>query len=321
MIPKQFYYKRNRFQQLRGFCYTVQTGSMSKAGEKIGLSQSAITLQIQSLERDLGISLFKRKNTKLELTEDGRELYDYCISYIHETDSLFENFSKFLGEKQSNIVKIASNHVGISYILPKYIKNFKDSHPSTKLKISNLTQDECISRLLNDEIDMFIYTMNLEEIPAELDFYPIVTYQPILLTRKDHSLARKRKISLSDIAKYELVRIDPQLITLPTFEEIIKAHKIKSNIEFEISDWEILRKFVKAGIGVAMISNIILEGEVENDLTGQLLTDYFPEMTYGIFTKKGAKLQNVANQFYNLLKTEKLLNAQQRQNKKTNNMY
>ena len=59
-LPKQFYYKKNRLQQLRGFCYAAQMGSMLKCANKMGLTQGAITLQIQSLERDLGIKLFER---------------------------------------------------------------------------------------------------------------------------------------------------------------------------------------------------------------------------------------------------------------------
>ncbi len=106
------------------------------------------------------------------------------------------------------------------------------------------------------------------------------------------------------------MRIDPKLITLPGFEEIIKAHGLKSSFEFEMSDWEILKKFVKAGIGVAIISNIILEGEQESELVGRVLTNYFPEMVYGILVRKGSKPVGALKDFINLLTTEKLLNAQ-----------
>jgi len=288
----------------------MQTGSMSKSADKMGLSQSTITLQIQSLERDLGMKLFTRSKTKITPTAEGEMLYSYCIPYIHQTDSLYENFIKHVKDNKSQIIDIATNHAGISYLIPKYIKKFKNENPSVKFKIRNLSKSDCISRLLNDEIDMFIYPMNCDEIPDELEFFPIVKYQPILLTRIDHPLTKKKKITLADVAKYELVRIDPKLITLPAFEELLKTNKIRSTIEFEMSDWEILKKFVKADIGVAMISNIVLEGETESELVGRILTDYFPEMTYGVLVKKGKYLQGLSKEFVNLLITEKLLNSQ-----------
>jgi DNA-binding transcriptional LysR family regulator len=295
---------------LKGFYYAVQTGSISGSAKKMGLSQAAITLQIQSLERDLDMKVFKRDGQKIKLTEAGKNLYAQAIYYIQGIDDMFESFIKFTKDKKLNVIDIATNHAGISYILPKYIKKLKESHSAVKFKIRNLSKSECIERLIADEIDMFIYPMNSDEIPSEFEFFPIVKYQPILLTRKDHPLAKKKNIKLSDVAKYELVRIDQKLITLPAFEELLKAHKIRSTIEFEMSDWEILKKFVKADIGIAMISNIVLEGENDSDLVGRVLTDYFPEMTYGILVKKGRKLEGLLKNFVNLLMTEKLLQSQ-----------
>jgi len=156
---------------------------------------------------------------------------------------------------------------------------------------------------------MFIYPMNRGEVPEELEFTPIIKYQPILLVKKDHPLALKKNLTLADVSKFELVRIDPHLITLPAFEEIIKAHGLISSIEFEMSDWEILKKFVKAGVGVAIISNIVLEGENDGDLIGRKLTNYFPEMTYGILTKKGKKSEGLLKNFIDLLVSENLLQS------------
>jgi len=310
MPLKQFYYKRNRIQQLKGFYYAVQAGSISGAAKKMGLTQAAVTLQVQSLERDIGMKVFNREGQKIKLTEAGKNLYLQSAYYIQGIDDLFESFTKFMDDKKSNVIDIASNHVSISYILPKYIEKFKTIHRAVKFKIRNLSKDECVSRLLKDEIDMVIYPMSSAEIPDELEFLPIVKYQPILLTRKNHPLALQKKITLTDIAKYEILRIDPKLVTLPAFEELLKAHKIRSTIEFEMSDWEILKKFVKAYIGIAMISNIVLEGEKEKDLVGRVLTDYFPEMTYGVLVKKGKKMEGLLKSFITLLTTEHLLYAQ-----------
>ncbi len=310
MPLKQFYYKRNRIQQLKGFYYSVQTGSISGAAKKMGLTQAAVTLQIQSLERDLQMKVFAREGQKIKLTESGKTLYSQAIFFIHGIDDLFESFIKFTKDKELNVIDVASNHAGISYILPKYIKKFKIAHRNVKFKIRNLSKSKCIARLLNDEIDMFIYPMTRDEIPDELDFFSIVKYQPILLTRKDHPLAKKKRVSLSDIAEYDLVRIDPKLITLPAFEELLKAHEIRSSIEFEMSDWEILKKFVKADIGVAMISNIVLEGEKDSGFSERVLTDYFPEMNYGVLVKKGKTLEGLSKEFFNLLIKTKMLTAQ-----------
>jgi LysR family cys regulon transcriptional activator len=237
-------------------------------------------------------------------------LYLQAVPCVQGIDNLFEKFLNDAKQQKSTTINLAANHVSISYILPKYIKKFKDMNSQVKFEIRNLTKDNAIKRLIDDEIDMFIYPIIQDEVPPELDFIPIFTYQPILLIRKDHPLAKKRSINLSDVKKYELVRIDPKFITLPAFEEIIKSHGLKTYIEFEMSDWEILKRFVNAGIGVAMISNIVLEGEKNSNLIGRILTNYFPEMVYGILLKKGKNFSGLSKDFIKMLRTEKLLEAQ-----------
>ncbi len=302
MTLKHFYYKKNRIQQLKGFYNTVQTGSISKSAEKMGLSQSAVTLQIQSLERDLGIKLFKRDSKKIKLTEDGKLLYAQSSHFIQGIDDIFEGFTEFVKEKNKNTLSIASNHAGISYILPKPLKKIKEIHPGAKFKIQNLPQEECIKRILDGDIDIFIYPMKSDQVPDELEFIPIVKYQPILITKKGHPLTKIKDLSLSDIARYELIRIDPKLITLPSFEEIIQIHNFKTSVEFESADWEILKKFVKADIGIAMISNIVIDEEDENLLDTTLLTQHFPQMTYGILIKKGKIPKGILKNFLYIIK-------------------
>ncbi len=76
------YYKQNRVQQLRGFCYAAQAGSVSKAAERLFLSQPSVSLQIQALERELKVTLFERRGPKITLTPDGKTLYDLAASLV-----------------------------------------------------------------------------------------------------------------------------------------------------------------------------------------------------------------------------------------------
>lgn len=284
-LPKQFYYKKNRFQQVRGFCYVVQTGSISKCAEKMGLTQGAITLQIQSLERDLKIKLFDRNGKEMKLTKAGKMFYDHAVSSLQKMESLFESFSNINSEKKSNSISIGGNII-IFHILPKYIKRFETLYPQVEFKIKNLTRPDAIKRVIDDELDIAIYSMMSDQIPHELDFIPVAKYSPILLTHKDHPLAKKKNLALSDIKEYKLLRLDPQFVTVPNFDAVAQQHGLKTTIEFEMANYEILKKFVKADVGVAIVSGICLENEADKDLVGQDLSKYFPSLTYGMMTKK-----------------------------------
>lgn len=298
MLQKQFYYKKNRLQQLRGFYYAAQYGNVSKAAEQMNLNQSTVTLQIQSLERDLGVSLFERKGKGFTLTADGKLFYDMSVPHIQGIDGLYEQFIETKKAAESNILHVGGIHVGVLYILPEYIKTYRDLYPDVQLHVHNLSTQEALDRLLSEELDVFISTFT--DVPSEFEFVPLVDYQPILLLRDDHPLAGVEEVTLEQVSDYELVRIDPHLITLPMFEEIIRYYRLQSSIEFENADWEVLKQFVKVGVGVAIVSNIVLQ-ESDTDLVGKPLERYFPKMTYGAIVKKGRFLAQSAQDFINML--------------------
>ena len=301
-LPRQFYYKKNRLQQVKGFCYTVQTGSMNKAADKMGLTPATVTLQIQSLERDLGINLFIRNAKKIKLTSEGEMFYNRAIFHLQGIEDLFKNFAKIVENKKSNVISIAGN-VGISFILPEYIKKFEDAHTEVKFEIKNLVRSDAIKRMINDEIDISVYSMTPKLLPVELDFIPLIEYPPILLMHKDYPLAKKKKVTLRDIKKYKLLSLDPH------FDEMAKGHGLETKIEFEMASHQILKRFVKKKIGIAVVSGVCIEDEGDKDFVGKNLSQYFPSLTYGIMIKKGKTPSSLLQEFIDLLLKKKFLKS------------
>jgi len=301
---KSFLYKDNPTQQLKGFCYTVQTGSMSEAARRLGLTQSAISHQIKSLERDLGINLFKRNKNKISLTKEGELFYENSISCLNEIESLFGNFNKKLKKQQNITINIGSNQVSTCYILPKYLRLLKDSNPNIKIKVKNLTKAQCVEKLLNAELDLFIYPKLPGENFPELTFTNVITHKTILILHKDHPLAKKKKISLADLKGYDHLRIDPKFSTVPRFNDTLKAYNLTSSIELEMSDWQILKKFVKANLGITIVSDIIMKNDPDPDIASIDLSNHFPNMEYGIYLKKGKKNTGALKEFIELLTTK-----------------
>jgi len=92
MAQRNVRYKQNRLQQLRGFCYAAQEGSISRAAERMYLSQPSVSLQIQALERELETTLFDRNGPKIELTHDGRLLFELAQPLVDGFNHLEETF-------------------------------------------------------------------------------------------------------------------------------------------------------------------------------------------------------------------------------------
>ena len=94
-----FLYKKNRQQQIKGFYYVARYHSISQAARAMNLTQSTVTLQIQSLERDLGFQLLKRDSKPFSLTEEGKEFYQIACPLMHEFESVVERFLNNKKEK------------------------------------------------------------------------------------------------------------------------------------------------------------------------------------------------------------------------------
>lgn len=295
--PKQFYYKKNCLQQLKGFCYTVQTGSISKSAKKMGLNQSTVTLQIQSLERDLKTKLFDRDKKKIKLNKDGEIFYEMISYHLNGIDSSYE---EFLRRKniQTLQINIAAHHVAISHLLPTYIKKFQEQNVGAGIVIKNITANDAIKQLQEDEVDLILYP-NINP-PGEFLSRVCLSYNPTLIMHKDHPLAKKKDIKLQDISKYNTVRIDKKLISLPLFEEVFEEFGFKTNIEFENGNWEMVKQFVKTGIGLGFVSELYLTKD-DKDLICKDLSKYFPVMEYKIITKNGKRLDFLAENFINIL--------------------
>lgn len=293
-IDQSFFYKRNRLQQIKGFFYAARYRNISEAARIMGLTQSTVTLQIQSLERDLGLKLLKRDTKPLSLTSDGEEFYRIACPLMHEFDSVVEKFLNCKKQKEQENIDIAVHHIAISYLMPSIISFFKKTHPKSKITLRNISPSEAIKRLKEGKIDLAFYPNAARD--HEIERLEAVSYEPILIMTKKHPLAKKAIKSLKDLKDFDLIRIDQNLITLPLFEEAVKNHGLCGSVEFENGNWEMLKHFVKKNDFVAIVSTLCLDKN-DDDLVIKNLANFFPKMSYSIMHRNGEILKPIVREF------------------------
>ena len=293
-VDQNFLYKKNLLQQIRGFYYVARLLSISKAAKAMNLTQSTVTLQIQSLERDLKMKLLKRDSKPLVLTSEGEDFYKIACPLMHEFESVVDKFLDKRKQEEQKTIDIAVHHIAISYLMPRIISIFKKSYPEAKITIRNIAPNDALKRLKEGEIDLAFYP-NLPH-TAEIKQIESASYEPILIMNKNHPLAKKEIRNLKDLKKFDLIRIDRNLISLPLFEEAVKTHDIKGSIEFENGNWEILKHFVKENNFAAIVSTICINKK-DSDLVTKNLIKFFPEMTYLIALRSGQILKPIVEDF------------------------
>jgi DNA-binding transcriptional LysR family regulator len=290
-------YKQNRFQQLRGFCYAAASGSISQAARRMGLSQPAVSQQIQGLEGELATTLFARRGSKIQLTHEGELLFEMARPLIEELEHLDERFRQHRYAVDEGHIEVAAGLSTILYFLPQHVEAFRRAHPKIEMRLQSVTGLEGLERLRTGRVDFAVGP--LTEVPADLEFHPIVSYDPVVITCLGHPLMRLKKLTLEGISRYPLILPPRNLSTWPMVDGTFKKHGLSYEVAMELGGWEAIKKYVELGLGISIILSIGITGEERLEVipAGQ----FFPRRTYGVVLRKGTILTPQARRFANML--------------------
>jgi len=289
--------KRPTLKQLRSFCAAASSGSISRAAEQLGLSQPSVSLQIQALERSLDVILFERRGPKILLTPQGEVFREMTQPLIDNINSLAENFSAHFGELDRGEINIAAGESTILYILPEPVKNFSANFPKVRLKLHNVTGRDGMEMLRTNAADFAVGSMI--EVPDDIHYQPIFTYDPVLITPLDHPLAAKEEITLADISPYGLILPPHHLSTWHMVDLVFQQANLPYQVTLEAGGWEVIKKYVANGLGISIVTSICLTGD--EGLAQKPLQQFFPRRSYGVVMRRGKFLTPQARKFIDLM--------------------
>lgn len=294
---KQSYYKHNRLKQMRAFCEVVRSGSVTLAAQKLFLSQPSVTLQIQALERELGVTVFERRGPVLKLTPDGETLYELAKPLVEGVDSLEENFAALHGKLESGELNIGAGESTILYVLPEAVKRFVTAHPGIHTKMHNVTGRDGLKMLRADEVDLVVGSML--DVPDDITYQPVAFFDPVLIAPLDHPLAGKTEVTLEEISLYGLILPPRHLSTWNIVKYVFQQHHLNFTVTLEAGGWEVIKKYVELGMGISIVTDICLTGTEK--LVRIPLKQYFPQRGYGLVLRKGKFLSPQARRFVEIL--------------------
>lgn len=296
-VIKRFTYKQNRLKQLRAFCYAAQSASISRAAEQMFLSQPSISLLIKALESDLGGKLFNRNGPRIQLTEQGNILLELALPLVEGLESLPEAYHERCNNLVSGKLNIAAGESTILYILPDYIKRFRQDYPGIKVKLSNVTERDAIAMLRSGTVDFAVGS--LVEVPDDIIYLPTLSYDSVLITPPGHPLSKLRDISIAHIGRYGLILPPRYLSTWRMVELVFQQHNVKYEVTLEAGGWEVIKKYVAAGLGISIVSSICLSGNEK--LATRSLDAWFPARHYGLILRRGKFLTPATRRFFQMI--------------------
>ena len=248
----RFYYKGDRLKPLRAFCQIARLGSVSRAAEALFLSQPAVTLQLQALERDLGMPLFERIGRRFSLSREGQVLYDLARPLVEGLDGLEAEFRGKLKGLQAGELHVAAGSSTILYLLPTLVQAFRKQHPEVQLVLHNVTGQDGLGLLRSDGVDLAVGSML--DVPTDLAYEPVYSFDPMLICPPGHPLATKEDLRLEDLSPFGLILPPRRLTTYRLVDLVFQQQRVPYTVALEVGGWEVIKQYVAMGLGISIQS-------------------------------------------------------------------
>ncbi|HEY4555126.1 MAG TPA: LysR family transcriptional regulator [Lysobacter sp.] len=303
----RFSYKGSRLKPLRAFCQVARLGSVSRAAEALFLSQPAVSLQLQALEREYGARLLERSGRRLTLTREGEALYELARPLVEGMDTLETSFRERVRGLDAGELHVAAGTSTILYLLPKFIEAFRAAHPDVRLSLHNVTGAGGLDLLRSDGVDLAVGSML--DVPADLAYSPVYRFEPMLITPLGHPLADKPELRLEDLSPYGLILPPQRLTTYRMVDLVFQRARVPYTVALEVGGWEVIKQYVAMGLGISIVTAICLGEADRTRLAARSLAAYFPSRSYGVVVRKGRYLSPQARAFSALIRPDSTVHA------------
>ena len=252
--------------QLRILKAIATEGSFKRAADTLYVSQPAVSLQVQNLEKQLNVPLFDRGGRKAQLTEAGHLLLSYgdkIITLCQETCRAIEDLQNLQG---GTLIVGASQTTG-TYLLPRMIGLFRQKYPDVAVQLQVHSTRRTSWGVANGQVDLAIIG---GEVPGELqDTLKIIPYaddELALILPIDHPLAQEEKVQREDLYRQNFISLDAQSTIRKVIDKVLTRCHIDTKrltIEMELNSIEAIKNAVQAGLGTAFVSITAIEKEVK----------------------------------------------------------
>ncbi|MDO8352741.1 MAG: LysR family transcriptional regulator, partial [Aestuariivirga sp.] len=241
---------RFTLRQLEHALAIAELGSLAKAAQHLGVAQPSLSASLQKLEAQLGLQLFIRHHAQgVTPSPQGLRFLNEARSLVaHGND--FQRDSTVAGMLVEGEITIGSFSTIAPVYAPKLIAEFQKRYPKTRIKLEEGAQEHLITGLHSGRFDIvLLYRLDM---PDDLKVIELARLKPYVLLNANHALARKKQVSLHDLAEDQLILLD----VLPSrtyFTRMLENEGITPKISFASPSLELVRGLVGQGLGYSLL--------------------------------------------------------------------
>ena len=233
------------------FLCASKNKSLVKAAKEKNIVVSAVSKRILDLEKSVGVNLFYRKKTGVELTPAGLEMQKHCTKIFNSINIMDESIKEY-SLVSSGIVRVTANLSSITQFLPEDLATFSKKFPKIKINLKEKTSSEIISSVKESLSDIGIFSEHVEN----TERLRIIDYKNdtlVLVVPEYHPLVSKLTVKIKDFIKFEMVGLEKGSSLQAMIDKQVQKQNLKIKKKLETVSFEGIRGMVEAGLGISVL--------------------------------------------------------------------
>ena len=275
--------------------------NLTETAKALFTSQPGISKAILELESELGVDIFARHGKRLRrITEPGEQVLKAIEVIMREVGNLKRIGAEFSNQDVGTL-SIATTHSQARYFLPGPVARLRAQHPNVSVSLHQGSPNQVARMVIEEVADIGLATESLNDI-EELVTLPCYEWHHAVVMPAAHRLAALERVSLEDLASEPLVCYHPSFSGRTRVDRAFAARRLKPNIVLEAIDADVIKTYVRLGLGVGIVAEIAVRDDPPGgDLVSRPVGHLFGQNVTRIAFKRGAYLRNYVYSFAEML--------------------
>ncbi|MBE9397234.1 HTH-type transcriptional regulator CysB [Pontibacterium sp. N1Y112] len=270
--------------------------NVSATAQSLYTSQPGISKQIRLLEDELGVEVFARSGKHLtRVTPAGQAILSVAGDILQKVESIKQVAQEFSDEKKGSLA-VATTHTQARYALPPTINGFIQQYPDVSLHMHQGTPMQISEMAADGTVDFAIATEALSHF-SDLIMMPCYRWNRSVVVPKDHPLAQLPKLTLKDLAQFPIVTYVFGFTGRSKLDDAFQREGLDPKVVFTAVDSDVIKTYVRLGLGVGIIATMAYEEEFDSDLVALDASHLFESSTTKIGFRKGTFLRGYMYDF------------------------
>jgi LysR family transcriptional regulator, transcriptional activator of the cysJI operon len=289
-----------QIESLKVFCDLAETESFTRAAQINSVTQSAVSQQISSLERQFKSLLIERSKKKFRLTREGQVLYEYSKHIIQIYDSLHSRLQE-IKDIISGTIRVSTIYSIGLHDLPPYLKKFLKAYPTVNVHVEYRRSNQVYDDVLGNVVDLGLIAYPVKD--AKLEIVPLRRDSLVLICHPQHRLARHKSVKLEQLGGQKFIAFEPDIPTRKAIDKVMKDEGVEVHHVMEFDNIETVKRAVEIDAGISIVPHATVSQEISKQTLAEVkIEGHDLCRPLAAIYKKNKVLSPAMKQFISILK-------------------